>query len=52
MQFYQAVLSSKFLQDLKDVYPITFFQLAENALKTFKPEIIELLQEENNILKQ
>ena len=37
MHFYHAVLNSKFLQDLKDVYPITFFQLAENAVKTFKP---------------
>lgn len=52
MQFYHAVLNSEFLQDLKDVYPVTFFQLAENALKTFKPEIIELLQEENKLVSE
>lgn len=52
MQFYHAVLSSEFLQDLKDIYPVTFFQLAENAIKTFKPEIIELLQEENKLVSE
>lgn len=52
MQFYHAVLNSEFLQDLKDIYPITFFQLAENAIKTFKPEIIELLQEENKLVSE
>jgi len=52
MQFYNAVLNSEFLQDLKDIYPVTFFQLAENAIKTFKPEIIELLQEENKLVSE
>lgn len=52
MQFYHAVLNSKFLHDLKDIYPVTFFQLAENAIKTFKPEIIELLQEENKLVSE
>lgn len=52
MQFYDAVLNSEYLQDLKDIYPVTFFQLAENAIKTFKPEIIELLQEENKLVSE
>lgn len=52
MQFYHAVLNSKFLHDLKDIYPVTFFQLAENAIKTFTPEIIELLQEENKLVSE
>jgi M3 family oligoendopeptidase len=46
-QFYQTVLSSAYLDDLKAYFPQPFFLLAENALKAFDPSIIDLLQEEN-----
>ncbi|MGY3724444.1 oligoendopeptidase, M3 family [Granulicatella balaenopterae] len=48
--YYAAVLDSTYREDLKEVLPETFFMLAENARKTFSPEIIELLQKENELV--
>lgn len=48
-RFYKAVLASKHLEALKKVIPLTFFQLADNALKAFDPKIINDLQEENKL---
>ncbi len=46
---YNAVLASSFLKDLQNEIPLTFFQLAQNALKAFDPIIIPDLQEENKL---
>jgi M3 family oligoendopeptidase len=48
-QLYKAVLASPFLKELQLEIPKTFFQLAENALKSFDPKIISDLQEENKL---
>jgi M3 family oligoendopeptidase len=48
-QLYKAVLASPFLKELQFEIPKTFFQLAENALKSFDPKIISDLQEENKL---
>lgn len=45
----KAILTSKFLEDLKAVYPKTYFYLLENEEKSFSAEIIPLLQEENKL---
>lgn len=47
--FYRAIFDSKFLEDLKEKLPATFFQLAENGLKTFDVKVIPLLQQENKL---
>ncbi len=47
--FYKAVLASPLLEALKKEIPVTFFQLAQNALKAFDPKIIADLQEENKL---
>lgn len=47
--YYIAVLDSPFRQELATFLPETFFMLAENQRKTFSPEIIPLLQEENEL---
>lgn len=47
--YYRAVLNSPFLAALEDVFPPTLVKMAENALKTFHPDIISLLQEENKL---
>jgi M3 family oligoendopeptidase len=52
VRLYQAVLKSSFVDELKKAFPKPFFQLAENALKSFTPEIIPLLQEENKLSSQ
>ena len=38
--FYRAIFDSQFLADLKKKVPATFFQLAENSLKTFDVKVI------------
>ena len=45
----QIVMTSPFKEDLKKDVPETFFLQAENQLKTFTPEIIADLQEENSL---
>lgn len=45
----KAILNSKFLDDLKTIYPATYFYLLENEEKSFSEEIIPLLQEENKL---
>ncbi|MBY0162547.1 M3 family oligoendopeptidase [Cytobacillus firmus] len=47
--YYRALVDSKFRTQLEDKWGRQLFQLAELSLKTFSPEIIEDLQQENKL---
>ena len=47
--FYKALVNSKFKDELVQKYGKFLFDLAENTLKTFSPEIIPDAQEENRL---
>jgi len=47
--FYKALVNSKFKDELAKKYGKFLFDLAENTLKTFSPEIIPDAQEENRL---
>lgn len=47
--FYKALVNSKFKDELIQKYGKFLFDLAENTLKTFSPEIIPNAQEENRL---
>lgn len=47
--YYQALVTSPFRPQLEDKWGIQLFLIAENAVKSFSPEIIPLLQEENKL---
>lgn len=51
-QFYQALVSSAFRNELEAEYGSQLFALADAQLKTFSPEIIPLLQQENRLTTQ
>ncbi|WP_048602262.1 M3 family oligoendopeptidase [Rubeoparvulum massiliense] len=51
-QFYQLILQSSFRPQLEGKLGHQLFALAELKLKTFKPEIIEDLQQENKLVSQ
>jgi len=48
-KFYQLLVHSKFRAELEAELGEVFFKLAENSLKSFSPEIIADLQEENKL---
>ncbi|HEY2420314.1 MAG TPA: M3 family oligoendopeptidase [Neobacillus sp.] len=48
-KYYQALVDSKFQSELKEKWGKQLFSLAEGQLKTFKPEIVPLLQQENRL---
>ncbi|MEM1216896.1 MAG: M3 family oligoendopeptidase, partial [Bacteroidota bacterium] len=48
-QFYQALLDTPFREELVNVHGRQLFAIAELSLRTFRPEIIEDLQEENRL---
>lgn len=48
-KFYQALVGSRFRPELEKKFGSQLFALAEVQLKTFKPEIIPLLQKENRL---
>lgn len=48
-QYYQALVDSKYRQELEEKWGSHLFTLAELKLKTFTPEIIEDLQQENKL---
>ncbi|MGG1400206.1 M3 family oligoendopeptidase [Bacillus salipaludis] len=48
-QYYQALVDSKFRTELERKWGKQLFALAEGQLKTFKPEIVPLLQKENRL---
>ncbi|MGI8894001.1 MAG: M3 family oligoendopeptidase [Bacteroidia bacterium] len=46
---YRALVKSKFRNELEKRYGSQLFKLAELSIKTIKPEIIDLLQQENKL---
>ena len=48
-EFYQCILDSKFRKELEAKWGKQLFIIAELSLKTFKPTILSLLQEENKL---
>lgn len=48
-KYYQALINSKFRGELEGKWGRQLFALAEGQLKTFKPEIVPLLQQENRL---
>jgi M3 family oligoendopeptidase len=48
-KYYQALVNSKFRRELEGKWGGQLFALAEGQLKTFKPEIVPLLQQENRL---
>ncbi|OIK14828.1 oligoendopeptidase F [Bacillus sp. MUM 116] len=48
-RFYQALIDSKYRSELEKKWGKQLFALAEGQLKTFKPEIVPLLQKENRL---
>lgn len=51
-EYYQALVESKFRSQLEEKWGKHIFVLADLTLKTFKPEIIELLQKENKLASE
>ncbi len=49
IEFYKLLLSSPYKKDLENEYGKQIFNIAEMSLKTFQPEILEYLQEENKL---
>jgi M3 family oligoendopeptidase len=48
-KYYQVLVNSKFRPELEEKWGSQLFALAEGQLKTFKPEIVPLLQKENRL---
>jgi M3 family oligoendopeptidase len=48
-KYYQVLVHSKFRPELEKKWGKQLFALAEGQLKTFKPEIVPLLQKENRL---
>lgn len=51
-QYYAALINSKYKEELKDKWGEQLFTIAELQLKTFSPEIIEDLKQENKLSSQ
>lgn len=51
-KFYGNLVNSKFRQELEGIYGRQLFNVAESAIKTISPEIIEYLQEENKLITE
>ncbi|WP_042455925.1 M3 family oligoendopeptidase [Neobacillus dielmonensis] len=51
-KYYQALVESKFRTELEAKFGRQLFALAESQLKTFKPEIVPLLQKENRLVTE
>ncbi|WCK54429.1 M3 family oligoendopeptidase [Aneurinibacillus sp. Ricciae_BoGa-3] len=50
--YYQALVDSKFRRELENKWGKQLFKIAELTLKTFSPEVIEDLQEENKLASE
>lgn len=48
-EYYRALVGSKFREELENKWGRQLFRLAELSLKTFSPEVIEDLQQENKL---
>ena len=47
--YYHALLETPYRMELEQVLPKQYFKMAEYELKAFSPEVIELLQKENEL---
>ncbi len=52
VEYYKALISSKFRKQLEEKYGAQLFKLAEMEIKTFSDEVLEDLQEENKLVSQ
>ncbi|MGB7595809.1 MAG: M3 family oligoendopeptidase [Erysipelotrichaceae bacterium] len=52
VSLYKTLISSPFLSELKQSLPEPFFKIADFALKSFDPSVIEEMQEENRLASQ
>lgn len=50
--YYRAVLESPYRDELTAVLPEQYFKMAEYKLKIFSPQVIQLLQKENELSSQ
>ncbi len=48
-EYYKALLASPFKKELEEKWGEQLFDLAENQIKGFSPEIMELMQKENKL---
>ncbi|RAT95212.1 M3 family oligoendopeptidase [Brevibacillus sp. Leaf182] len=51
-RYYQAIVDSGFRADLEEKWGAQLFRIAESTLRTFSPEVITDLQEENRLASQ
>lgn len=51
-EYYKALVESKYRAELEDKWGKQLFVLAELTLKTFKPQIMALLQKENKLVSE
>ena len=50
--YYKELVSSKFRKELEEKWGTQLFALAENQIKGFSPEVIELMQKENKLVSE
>ncbi|MEW9080347.1 M3 family oligoendopeptidase [Terrisporobacter glycolicus] len=50
--FYNAIISSKFKENIINDFSEQFYKICEYSLKSFSPEIIPQLQEENKLMSR
>ncbi|WP_332646479.1 M3 family oligoendopeptidase [Lysinibacillus sp. 54212] len=51
-EYYQALISSPFREQLEGKWGTQLFALAENQIKGFSPEVIGLMQQENKLVSE
>ena len=51
-EYYKELVSSKFRKELEEKWGTQLFALAENKIKGFSPEVIELMQQENKLVSE
>lgn len=51
-EYYQELVKSPFRKQLEEKWGTQLFALAENQIKAFSPEIIELMQKENKLVSE
>lgn len=51
-EYYKELVASKFRPQLEEKWGTQLFALAENQIKGFSPEVIELMQQENKLVSE
>lgn len=51
-EYYQALVKSPYRKQLEEKWGMQLFSLAENQIKGFSPEVIELMQKENRLVSE